>query len=469
MNRAVNRRGKNLFLRLIFNRHALAVAVAGVTLAALFAIPDNVEATADKSSQGVLVLPLDIPPGPPDAADQEGEPPPGAALATPVETSAAATLAPDPAADEAAWQEVAVRSGDNLAGILARFDIGPAVVHSLARKTEHGPALARLRPGQKLRLRIEDGSLQALTYLTAATQGFRYRGDAEGFASEPFEIPVEKRLRFVNGVIEDSLYVTAKQAGLSDRVIMNLAEIFAWDVDFALQIRRGDSFAVVFEEEYLNGEKLRDGKILAAEFINQAKTHRAVYNEGDSNYYTPEGRSMRKAFLRAPVDFRRISSRFRKSRYHPVLGKRRPHRGVDYAAATGTPIKAAGDGQLSFVGTKGGYGKTVMIDHGRGYSTLYAHMHGYAGGMKNGRRVKQGQIIGYVGSTGLATGPHLHYEFRVNGVHKDPLTVPLPKADSLPRQYRAAFQEQVDTLLAHLDLYKRTTVAMGEDLEPAAP
>ncbi len=244
---------------------------------------------------------------------------------------------------------------------------------------------------------------------------------------------------------------------------MELAAIFGWDVDFALDIRAGDSFTVVYEELYLNGEKLRDGDILAAEFNNRGKRYRAIrYQDprGRTEYYSPDGKNMRKAFLRTPVAFTRISSRFSLGRKHPILHHIRAHKGVDYAAPRGTPIKATGDGKIVFRGRKGGYGNTIIIQHGGRYSTLYAHMSRFARSLRTGRRVRQGQVIGYVGSTGLATGPHLHYEFRINGAHHNPLTVRLPDASPLPRKYRRNFKASTAPYLAQLDLLKRNMLAM---------
>jgi murein DD-endopeptidase MepM/ murein hydrolase activator NlpD len=286
--------------------------------------------------------------------------------------------------------------------------------------------------------------------------------EAEGYRAELHELALEARPRHASAIIKDSLFQTGIEAGLSENLIMELAQLFGWDIDFALDIRSGDRFTLLYEELYRDGERLRDGRILAAEFVNQGRSVQAVLftrSDGESDYYSPDGKSMRKAFLRAPVDFRRISSRFQRERWHPVLGVKRPHRGVDYAAAIGTPIKAAGDGRITHRGTKGGYGKTIILQHGATYSTLYAHMSRYAKSTQVGKRVRQGQIIGYVGKTGLATGPHLHYEFRVNGVHRNPLTVKLPSADPLPKRYRAEFEAHATPLLAQLDLYRRTMLA----------
>ncbi len=275
---------------------------------------------------------------------------------------------------------------------------------------------------------------------------------------------METRLAYASGTIDSSLFAAGQKAGLSDTVVMQLAAIFGWDVDFALDIRHGDSFTVLYEQQYLDGEKLADGNIIAAEFINQGTAYNAIRftdPSGNGGYYTPAGLSMRKAFLRSPVDFYRISSRFQRERLNPVLHIRRPHLGVDYAAPTGTPIKAAGDGKIIFRGRKGGYGNVIIIQHTGVYRTLYGHMSRFRGGLSVGSHVRQGQVIGYVGMTGLATGPHLHYEFLVNGTHRNPLTVKLPNASPIAAKYRAAFEAQAKTLMARLDTVKRTTLALN--------
>jgi len=255
---------------------------------------------------------------------------------------------------------------------------------------------------------------------------------------------IETREAHASGKIKSSLFLAAQDAGISQNVIMELANIFGWDIDFALDIRKGDSFTVLYEELYRNGEKISDGKILAAEFINDGKAYRAVrYTNPQTNrseYFTPDGKSMRKAFLRSPVDFTRISSRFTVNRYHPILHKFRSHKGVDYAAKRGTPVHAAGDGKVIFKGKKGGYGKVMIVQHGSKYTTLYAHLKTYNRKLRVGSKVKQGQTIAYVGSSGLATGPHLHYEFRVNGTHRNPLTVRLPVSSPVPKRYMADFE-----------------------------
>jgi murein DD-endopeptidase MepM/ murein hydrolase activator NlpD len=243
---------------------------------------------------------------------------------------------------------------------------------------------------------------------------------------------------------------------------MNVAGIFAWDVDFVLDIRVGDNFYVLYEEIWQDGEYVTDGEIVAAEFNNNGRSHRAIRfidEGGRSDYFTPEGLSVRKAFMRAPVDFTRISSNFNPRRRHPILNTIRAHRGVDYAAPRGTPIKASGDGKVIFRGTKSGYGKTVILQHGGNITTLYAHMSNFAAKAKLGSRVVQGQTIGFVGATGLATANHLHYEYRVNGVHRNPRTVPLPKADPIADRYRDEFLAASQPIIEELENFKRTQLA----------
>ena len=367
-----------------------------------------------------------------------------------------------PTEPELPWQEVTVRSGDSLSRIFDRLKLKPQELHAVVEADKTDKRLTTLMPSQTLQFQIEEGSLHAIKYKISPEKTLYVSRGKEGFESHITELPVEIRLTHATGEIESSLFQSGSEAGLSDNIIMELVNIFGWDIDFALDIRKGDKFALMFEQHYLNGEKLRDGKILAAEFTNRDNTFRAVLftdPDGHGQYYSPEGKSMRKAFLRSPVDFHRISSRFQPERYHPVLGKKRPHRGVDYAARTGTPIKAAGDGKVIFRGRKGGYGRTVILQHGGNITTLYAHMSNFRRGVTSGKRVKQGQVIGYVGQSGLATGPHLHYEFRLNGAHRNPLTVKLPDAAPIPSKYHEAFMQQSRHLLAQLDMLKGTQVA----------
>ncbi|AFJ02161.1 Peptidase, M23/M37 family [Methylophaga frappieri] len=355
------------------------------------------------------------------------------------------------------WQTVEVKSGDNLSLIFPRVGLSARDVYNVVQ-TDDADALLNLRPGQILRVAMdeEDGKqrLQALQLALTPTETLVVEATDSGFSAITHVKEMEKRQQIVGGQIQSSLFLDAQKAGMSDKLIMELAHIFGWDIDFALDLRQGDSFKVIYNENYLDGDKVDDGEILAAEFTNRGKSFRAIRftdKSGASRYYTPEGASMRKAFTRTPVPISRISSGFNPNRLHPVLKTKRPHRGVDYAAPTGTPILATGDGKVIFVGTKGGYGRTVILSHGGRYTTLFAHMSKYKKGLRVGQRVRQGETIGYIGSSGLATGPHLHYEFRVDDVHKNPLTVVLPKAEALPAELKEEFASLSHPLVAQLD------------------
>lgn len=366
------------------------------------------------------------------------------------------------------WQEFEVKSGDSLARLFKRAGIKPQQLDEVMKSGDAAKKLRKIFPKDTLRvLTDETDDLQALRYeIDHESYLLVERDESSGqLHSDVLSYDIEVRQKYAQGVIENSLFESASAAGMSDNITMELAGIFGWDIDFVLDIRKGDSFNLLYEEMYRNGEKIADGDILAAEFTNDKKTYRAVrYQKPGSNtaeYYTPDGDSMRKAFLRTPVDFTRISSGFTTGRYHPVLHKIRAHKGVDYAASRGTPVHASGDGKIIFKGTKGGYGRVVIIQHGSKYSTLYAHLNSYDKHISNGGKVKQGQTIGYVGSSGLATGPHLHYEFRVDGVHRNPLTVHLPTAQPVAKELFADFTQHTQSILAQLDLLSRTQLALN--------
>lgn len=364
------------------------------------------------------------------------------------------------------WKEFKVKSGDSLAVLFKRAGIKAAALDEMMKSGEVVKQLKRIYPNDIIRvLKDDEGNLQALRYeIDHATYLLVERRNGILDARQ-LKHDIESRITHASGEIDSSLFLAAEAAGISQNIIMELAGIFGWDVDFVLDIRKGDKFTVVYEELYRNGEKIADGNILTAEFVNQGKAYRAVrYTNPQTNvssYYAPDGKSMRKAFLRSPVNFSRISSKFSTKRKHPILSKIRSHKGVDYAAKTGTPVKAAGDGKVIYKGVKGGYGRVVIIQHGTRYSTLYAHLNSYSKKIKVGSKVKQGQIVAYVGSSGLATGPHLHYEFRVNGVHRNPLTVKLPKAEPIPERYKADFELMTTPKLAQLELLTRTQVALN--------
>ena len=346
-----------------------------------------------------------------------------------------------------------VKTGDSLSELFERNGVGAS---TLLRVMDVGPVarhLKRLYPGDKFEFSF-DGSnqLDSLTYLIDDENTLLIERDGKTFTAQTVTRLLDKQINTVKGTINSSLFLTAQKAGLSNAMTMEFAGIFGWDVDFALDVREGDSFAVIYETLHRDGKKVRDGKILAAEFTNRGRTFRTAYYKlnGRGQYFSAKGRPLRKTFIRTPVDFARISSRFSLSRKHPILHKIRAHKGVDYAAQKGTPIKSTGDGKVIFAGRKGGYGNTIVIKHGVKYTTLYAHLSRYGKNIRSGKRVRQGQVIGYVGSSGLATGPHLHYEFRLNGVHRNPLTVKFPSASRLPKKHMADFKQQTQPFFSQL-------------------
>ena len=338
-----------------------------------------------------------------------------------------------------------IKSGDTLESVFLRQGLSRKQLHELLASIQEKDQLSALKPKQKLVFYYDENKqwkgLDSHLDLWNILQ-IRLEGDA--YTSHLEVVPADIRIVTASGEIQNNLFLAGQKAGLSDASIMQLANIFGWDVDFALDIRPGDNFNVVYQKIYRKGEYVKNGRILAADFTNRGDTYEALYytdSKGESDYYAPDGRRMRKAFLRSPVEFTRISSRFTYKRKHPVLkGVTRPHRAVDYAADRGTPVITTGDGKVIFSGRGRQLGNYVKVQHANKYVTIYAHLSKFSKYGRKGKRVKQGQIIGYVGSTGLASGPHLHYEFRVNGVHKDPTKIKFPAADPLPATMLADFK-----------------------------
>jgi murein DD-endopeptidase MepM/ murein hydrolase activator NlpD len=357
-------------------------------------------------------------------------------------------------ADQGTWIEHVVEPGDTLARIFSKNDLDPHLLQEIVASGEPGRRIENIRPGDTLRIHLNEESQLARVQLELdALRSVEFSATDEGFKGALKEKTTKAKATAAAGVIDQSLFSSAQKSGLPDAVTMKLATIFGWDIDFALEIRSGDRFAVIYEELWADGEVVAPGEILAAEFVNQGRSFRAIrYQDstGKVDYYAPDGKPLRKTFFRTPVKFSRISSRFTNKRWHPILKRERAHRGVDYAAPTGTPVIATGDATVKDVGWKKGYGKVVTLSHGRTYQTVYGHLSRFAKGLSKGDRVAQGQVIGYVGQTGLATGPHLHYEFLVNGVHRNPLTVKAPFADPLVAKERKRFDSVAQSLLARL-------------------
>ena len=352
-----------------------------------------------------------------------------------------------------------VASGDTMEKLFRKNNLNIGHLLSIAELAEAKQRFRRIKPGDVFEVTHDNGEVISLYSELDLTSALRIERQESGFAAEIIERPIEIRKHMAHGIIDSSLFESAKTAGLSDKVVMNIAGIFAWDVDFVLDIRQGDDYYVQYEQIWQDGEFVADGEIIAAEFNNNGRTIQAIRFIDDnerSDYFTPTGNSVRKAFIRAPVDFTRISSNFNPNRRHPILNKIRAHRGVDYAAPRGTPIKASGDGKVIFRGTKSGYGKTVILQHGGNITTLYAHMSSFVAKVGIGSRVRQGQAIGFVGKTGLATANHLHYEYRLNGVHRNPRTVALPDAEPIDERYRKRFMATAAPILEELEQFKST-------------
>jgi murein DD-endopeptidase MepM/ murein hydrolase activator NlpD len=350
--------------------------------------------------------------------------------------------------------EVIVGRNDTLDRIFKRMALDKGDLAAIRNLPGVQESIDFLKPGDSIKLSHTAGEVTELSRKVSDTATLKVVRQDGGFAATMINDPTETHLRTATATIDSSLFQAAESAGMADGTTLRLANIFAWDIDFVLDLRDGDHFTAVYEEIYQNGRKLRDGEILAAEFVNDGNTYRAVRyaeDDGQSGYYTPQGKSMRKAFLRTPVEFTRISSAFNPHRLHPILNRIRGHMGTDYAAPAGTPVHAAGDGRVSFEGRRGGYGNAVMLTHSTSVSTLYGHLSRFASNLKVGARVQQGDVIGYVGMTGLATGPHLHYEYLVNGVHKDPQTVQIPAAQPLHAMDMRQFHDRTIPLLGKLD------------------
>ena len=361
--------------------------------------------------------------------------------------------------DEPQWQTYTVKSGDTLAKIFKRAGLSPKDTYAVSHAGEQAKTLVTLLPGDKLDLNVIDNQFAGLRYALSPTDTLYIEPeeDSDELLSHIDSKPVEVRHNFAQGEITSSFWNAGVAAGLTDNQIMHLAGIFGWDIDFAMEIRGGDTFNVVYEERYIDGEFVGYGDIVAAEFVNQGEKFAAIQHE-DGNYYTPEGRSMRKSFLRAPINFKYVSSNFSKARFHPVQKRWKAHRGTDYVAAVGTPVMAAGDGKVIEASYNKYNGNYVFIQHGEKYTTKYLHFKKKA--VKKGDIVKQGQTIGYLGSTGLASGPHVHYEFLVDGVHRNPRTVDLPKALPIDPKQRDAFMQIAEQRLAQLGTSRRIMLAM---------
>lgn len=358
--------------------------------------------------------------------------------------------------------EHTVKSGENLSSIFDTLKLSKEDLHKIIHSNSTGKQFADVEPGQDVTATVNsEGELEQLTYDRSPFETLIATRHEDDFDVQLFSKHIDSQLSSAHATIQNSLFVDGIRAGLSEKMILKLADIFAWDIDFALNLHDGDQFTVVYEKLLVDGKEFDTGDILSVEFTNQGKTYTAVRfidNQGNIDYFTPEGNSLRKAFLQTPMDFAKISSHFDLHRKHPILNTIRAHKGVDYSAAIGTPVKSTGDGKVAFRGDKNGYGNVVEIQHGKQYSTLYAHLSAFKSSLKTGSNVNQGDVIGYVGKTGLATGPHLHYEFRINGEHVNPVTAKLPRSLPMDKALQAKFKAQTQPLIAKLNQAKTGVV-----------
>ncbi|MGY8786200.1 MAG: M23 family metallopeptidase [Pseudomonadales bacterium] len=362
------------------------------------------------------------------------------------------------------WRNIEVKSGDNLSAIFSKVGLSDQDLFRVLNSSDEAKVLNQVYPGYQLDFLIPpEGELEQLRLLKSPLEGFLFTLNNNNYDVESILNFPQLRPTFKVGTIADSLFMAGQREQIPAVTIMEMANIFGGVIDFILDPRAGDDFSILYDEKYLDGDFIGHGDILATQYTNQGKTFTAVRyinEEGEAGYYNAEGESMRKAFLRSPLDVFRISSNFNPSRRHPILNTIRAHKGTDYAAPRGTPIRATSDGQVTRASRNGSFGNLVIVKHAGGFETKYAHLSKYANGVKKGKRVRQGDIIGYVGTTGSATGPHLHYEFLMGGVHQNPRTIidKLPKAESIDPAQMDSFRTQTADLLKRFSELNGTTL-----------
>ena len=437
-------------LRLFPKTHVAVVCLIAAPLVSLILAPTSDDGVDRVSREGLVSVPLV------DKALAHFDGGKGRLTRSELTRADSIATAPSgaPTAEAVSERVEKVRAGDSLARVFERVSLSPG---ELAAVLESGPlagVLKSIYPGHELKfVTSADKRLMKLSYTPDPLETLEFNRDGDAFVARQITRQAQIATAYRHATIDQSLFGATQRIGLSDELTLRLAQIFQWDVDFVLDIREGDQFAVVFEERYLDGGVIGYGNILAAEFVNQGTHYTAVYYtdiDGRGDYYNASGESMRKAFLRAPVEFSRISSNFNPRRLHPIQRRVMPHRGIDYVAPAGTPILAAGDGRVLKAMRTAPNGNFITLQHANAIQTKYLHLSKFARGIRSGSRVRQGQVIGYVGATGWATAPHLHYEFLVDGAHQNPRTVPLPKAQPIPSKQLARFKAQSEPLLAQL-------------------
>lgn len=363
---------------------------------------------------------------------------------------------------EPQWDIIITKPGDSLASIFKRLELSPKTLQLILKNHSYAKALNAIKPNQKLQFLIQDHQLETFIFPLSATKNLNIQRKDNHYQYCVDSRQITTHNHFITAHVEHSLYHTAKRYNVPYKLLQQMATIFNWEIDFSRDVRPGDQFTIVYQAYFVENKKVGVGDIIAVRYKNKRKTFEAVRHEdkkGHVGYYTPEGRSLKKAFTRYPVKFSHISSPFSLSRKHPVLKRTRPHKGVDLAATIGTPIRAVGDGRIELIGPNNGYGNMVKINHNKTYTTIYAHMLRFQKGLSRGDYVKRGEVIGYVGQSGLATGPHCHFEFHINHTPKNPTTVSLPLASPIPKSEMASFQSSTGTLLAQMEIYEQAQFA----------
>jgi len=360
------------------------------------------------------------------------------------------------------WQIIKTRNKDSLTTVFNRVGLGPQALSNIMKDNAHNSVLSKLKPNQEIQLLIKNKVLEKMIMPYTSTQYMVFYRDGNRYRSKINTRKMNSYNHFLTATIKGSLYTTAKRQNIPYKLIRQMTEIFTWDIDFAKEVRDGDQFSIVYKAFYIEDKLVNTGDILAVSYTNHGHTYQAVRHtdrSGRSDYYGAQGNSLKKAFIRYPVRFSHISSTFSLSRYHPILHYRRMHKGIDLAARIGTPIQATGDGRIEIIGNQNAYGNMIKIAHNKKYSTIYGHMLKFQKGLSKGDYVKRGQIIGYVGQTGLASGPHCHYEFHINGSPKNPSTIDLPRGDPLSGRELANFKANTQTLLSQLHLFEQGRLA----------
>tara|TARA_R110000868_G_scaffold69261_1_gene204132 strand:+ start:7482 stop:8768 length:1287 start_codon:yes stop_codon:yes gene_type:complete len=355
------------------------------------------------------------------------------------------------------WKIVKVKKGENLAIIFQRLKLSDRTLYDVTHSSKLAKPLTQLKVGQELKFDIQNGQLNALEVPLNDVDTLTIIRENDQYQAELLEKPLQEKVEYAAVTIQQAMFAAGKKAGVPSRVMHQLAHVFGWEIDFARDLQAGASFSVAYDAYYYNDKRIKVGNIVAAQFINRGKVYNAIrYRDADGQYhfYKADGSSIRKSLLRKPIPIGRISSPFNMHRRHPILGIVRPHTGTDFAAPYGTPIHATGDGRIIFEGWKGGYGRAIMIRHSSSIVTLYGHMSRFAKQSHVGTQVKQNQVIGYIGQSGLATGPHVHYEVRVNGGFKNPMTVRLPTASPLPRSELVKYIPYANEQIKMLQQYK---------------